>query len=367
MDTYRLVALICGLAFSGIGAGIGLLFPFSSNIAILSFLTALGSSTIFHALLGGLTKAEQDKLTLSADGQPVKIQDFLKLTGNVKVSGPLVSFIIIAVAMFVALSATQNNRDKSISHTQSILKNIEINPTKGIVIDTEGNLYGTLTLKYQDKESQSQVFEHEIQIAKKKGELLDTEFLQTKQLGIESKLDEQKVLFDVKDSSLRNILGFFDSQDLKEVLRKLAENTSEPNTEKPNDIPLGNSFTKSILLDCVRLTGLCKQPDQFQIKLSFNTTGTLPQDIAYACPKGLALSRLKLVGSNNTTIVIVRELNGKFLPVKIKNLIPFEDSSVCQQNPNLVQISGKHSTTLFPTGADRINLAYISITPKGEN
>ncbi|MDJ0674097.1 MAG: hypothetical protein QNJ36_01630 [Calothrix sp. MO_167.B42] len=351
---YRLVTAIIGFILTGSGTTIALLFPLS-NIAILSFMIALGTSTLIYSLMGGLT---DDEIELSADSEPIK--NLVKLTANAKVAGPLVSFFLVLILMFISLIIVNNDRNKSINKINSILKSIKTSPEKGIIIDKDGNIHDILVLKYYPENQQNNPLEHRIKLTGKNtdGQII-SDFLEKNRLIVEHKIkpNNEGVYFYVKDFHLSTLLGFFDRQNLKNVLGKLADSNSKIETT-------GTTLTEQIFSDCLNLTGVCKLPNTLKIKLSFNSTGDLPDDQAYTCSDSLILSRLKIIGSDNADITINRELGNILKSVVIKKLISYQGSNNCNQYPNLVQINGKFASDLYPTGADTINDAYITIKTK---
>lgn len=329
----RCGALLGSLSF---GAGIFLLTGGLDVLLASALLTSFGLSCCFHVLLGGLEKDELD----------LKAEDALKkLTTNIKISGPVVGFLLIFTLIYIAGQHEINRKNRLLStnsdNIKSILKQVKIEP-KGrfIVIDESGNVVNKLALIYPKRINGLEA-DHSIIESK---EVFDIDkhqnLLEKNNLDIELNAQIlEDIEFNVSDQKIN--LGFFQGDELLLSLERLAKQTSEVSSES---IGSSNNITKKILSDCHRLDGVCKVPNVVQVKISYSQS--LENTRAYICPEGEIATRIRL---GNRKLQLNRTFSHFDKIFKIENIEEF-DTPICKVNKNWIQISTNLGREIFPEG-----------------
>ena len=224
---YRIITTIFGIFTFIFGAFVSL-NP-ASNLVITSMLMSMGISSLFHSLLGVVK--QEEILELQADG--IRTKTFQKLAANLKISGPVVTFFLMTIGMYLA--SVHNNSQQYENHNKikEILENVNLkyvgNQNKtinGLLIDESG-VYNQLLLTYQpesEKEEEPITIRKEI-ISQESGwqHTLNQKDLT---LNYRPKNPSENINFDIKDGRDTQVfLGFLEHNEITNVLTDLAEKT----------------------------------------------------------------------------------------------------------------------------------------------
>ncbi len=336
---YKIMAGAIGL---GILAGGGLLTFFNpvsySYLILLSLCYSLGISTLIHSFLGGLHKGEID-LTIPTESN---ILDFIfKLSGNVKISGPITAFIIVGVLAFVgnkyAIDKQIEQQLEDEQTVQSIIDKLEIEPINGLVFAPNGNVHTNLRLKFKQGQGRGDITRN----------LMLTEQSRVNSILAENELDlgnykiRKQIDFNTQIKTNNTSVGFISANSLKKALERLAGGTlTEINI---------NQITKEIISECSRLEGVCKVPNIQKIKISFGDGIKLKE--ALVCPDSPILSESILVGGK--PIILAKSLyrTKRIIPIYDFRKVTIPELSPCNEGiDNWIKVSALHRPILFPEG-----------------
>ena len=209
-----------------------------------------------------------------------------------------------------------------------IIKNLELEPSEGLLFDKDGNIISNLNLQFKEINRNFNI--------KQTNEI--SEIFIDKELIVEDNLPEIKFNFKLIEHDLN--VGFVHAKIFKRSLTKIADFSLK------DDYP--HYITSEIINECAELIGICKVPHVEKVKISFDEN--LEVNTAYVCPGGPIYS--EFVITNADSIILTKASRGRSSIILIENLVPYDDESPCQDGIfNWIKVSKSHANALgFPNG-----------------
>lgn len=345
-EKYRITTALLGFLMVASGTVLGL-SSFIADFIVVSCLLSLGTSCLFHTLLGGIEKGELD---FNAKEKNKLLGVLPEYIANIKVSGPVITFIILWCIFYGGGILQRHLKAKAKDQVSTILKQVSIEPNEGLIITTKDSVSPEITLSYRNGSPYE--VKHRVKISSESENIRD--MLSGNQLEIiidENQNNIEKFRVRKSDFSLGNIK----SQEIKKLLVELAEKTSR---DDGRSLTVGNSLTRTILHNCVSLEGICKVPNQYQVKVYFDAN-LHPINEAKICPRHPVLSMNKITKKPFSLTSNKNSIQSS----KIIRIDTFSEAGeFCTQDSfNSIKIASKYKPDLFPNGEDS-ELVYLSYT-----
>ena len=222
---YRIITAIFGILTFFIGI-IMVSVGTYSFLFIRSLLMSMGIASLFNTLLGGLSKEE----LLELKSEDIHLSIITKLAANIKISGPIVTFVLLTGGIYFAQLHNRDSDNKQITQIQTILQNTNLK-----YIDRDENIDGLFLDRDEVHRRIQLIYQPEGQVepivANKSltnvGETWKRLFfdrdLELNFREINQPEEIEKINFDIKDGTNRRIhLGFLEQREITQALKDLA-------------------------------------------------------------------------------------------------------------------------------------------------